>query len=301
MLMFIYYIFSLIFVQGCITHLGSVKEEDHNPAEFAQIMKYFGSVQESILALIQATTGGNDWHVIYDAVSITGPTNSMLFLFFMGFFHIAVLNVLTGIFVENAMKLAQPDPFTAALQQRQNEMLEAEELKEVCRGLQGTESGTISLEDFQREIHHGKLRTHLRVLGLDIKDTHKFFSILSFASGQEKVDIDMFVNGCMKLKGYATAIDLQSLLCETRQTTKDIQRLLDKACAGLSTTNVGWGSEMRIEEDGSEESGSQMRILQTLNQDEDEMADRVGEMAPGRSSPSKEVGMKVVRSSALSL
>lgn len=227
MLLFIFYIFSLIFVQGCITFLlnSEQSESPMHASEYSLLMKYFGSVEECIMTLIQATTGGNDWSVFYDALSPSGTSNCALFIFFIGFFQIALLNVLTGIFVENAMKLAQPDPYTVALEQRKMELLEAAELRHVCRDLENPHSGKISPEDFEKGFHSGKLRAHLRVLGLDIKDTQKFFSVLSATSGENEIDIETFVNGCMKLKGQATAIDLQSLWCETREALMEIQKL----------------------------------------------------------------------------
>merc|ERR1740138_1608490 len=48
MLLFIYYIFSLIFVQGCITYLVN-SEQSESPmhaSEYSLLMKYFGSVEE---------------------------------------------------------------------------------------------------------------------------------------------------------------------------------------------------------------------------------------------------------------
>lgn len=256
MLLFIFYIFSLIFVQGCITFLlnSEQSESPMHASEYSLLMKYFGSVEECIMTLIQATTGGNDWSVFYDALSPSGTSNCALFIFFIGFFQIALLNVLTGIFVENAMKLAQPDPYTVALEQRKMELLEAAELRHVCRDLENPHSGKISPEDFEKGFHSGKLRAHLRVLGLDIKDTQKFFSVLSATSGENEIDIETFVNGCMKLKGQATAIDLQSLWCETREALMEIQKLAatrtmrrhDTASLSLPGTLSQAGSSSRL-------------------------------------------------------
>jgi hypothetical protein len=177
-----------------------------------------------MISLVKATTGGADWEVFYDSVGITGQQNSALFIFFIAFYQISLLNVLTGIFVENAMKLAQPDPYTAALEHRKQERQEADQLRSVCKHLDKSGNGHVSFEEFEEAIHRGKLRAHLRVLGLDIKDSRKFFELIKCASGNEvvaigksEVDMESFVMGCMKLKGTATSLDLQSLLAETHR------------------------------------------------------------------------------------
>jgi hypothetical protein len=232
MLSFIFYIFSLIFVQGFITYLLEEKD-DMDPAALARVMKYFGSVEASILTLIQATTGGNDWGMFYDTVSMSGTINSALFIFFIGFFHVALLNVLTGVFVEHAMELAKPDPYALALEQRKRELEEAEELRQACHSLHTVRKSTrngmgtyITSDDFEREILHGPLRAHLRVLGLDIKDARSFYGILAAANGGKDVEIDTFVSECMKLKGFATAIDMQNMMCEHRESIKDVRKLV---------------------------------------------------------------------------
>lgn len=264
MLLFIFYIFSLIFVQGTITYLLDNPEVISSDSH-TNISKHFGSVQEAIMSLVKATTGGNDWDVFYETLVLTGTMNAALFIFFIGFFQIALLNVLTGIFVENAMKLAQPDPYTQALNDRKRDLQEAEELKEVCASsLDKNKSGKVSPEDFEKEIHHGRLRAHLRVLGLDIKEPRKFYSILRSASGSDHVDIDSFVAGCMKLKGFATAIDLQSLMCETREVgkaqkefQKNFNRRIAKIAYSDSTSDGRSPGGSRVDADPNRSNNSQ--------------------------------------------
>merc|ERR1711997_822098 len=50
------------------------------------------------------------------------------------------------------------------------------------------------------------------MLGLDVRDAESFFSLLASNNDGRDVDIDNFVNGCMRLKGPATSIDIQALL-----------------------------------------------------------------------------------------
>jgi hypothetical protein len=237
MLTFIFYIFSLIFVQGTIGFMLEHKEDLGNP-DYADLQRYFGSVQEGMLSLLKATTGGMDWEVFYDSMLLSGTSNALCFILFIAFFQISLLNVLTGIFVENAMKLAQPDPYTRALEQRKAEILEADELRHACKRLDKGHSGYISAEEFESEIQHGKLRAHLRVLGLDMRDPRKFFCALQYASGQTDVDIDAFVTGCLKLKGPASSIDLQSLIADTHlvdENQRDLKRFLEGKLDKIAT------------------------------------------------------------------
>merc|ERR1711924_47215 len=48
--------------------------------------------------------------------------------------------------------------------------------------------------------------------GLDIKDAEMFFKMLKDAEHEgEAVEIDAFIDGCMKMKGGAKSLDIQAL------------------------------------------------------------------------------------------
>merc|ERR1719382_1867531 len=89
----------------------------------------FGSVQVAMLTLFKTSMGGQDWEVFYDVAEQTGIFEAITFIIFVAFIQIALMNILTGIFVENAMKLAQPDRDTLAFQFRKQRMQDAQDLK----------------------------------------------------------------------------------------------------------------------------------------------------------------------------
>eukprot|EP00913_Durusdinium_trenchii_P025920 g24323.t1 len=59
--------------------------------------------------LYMATTGGFDWKEALDLVAKIGEGGILAFLFYIAFFNFAVFNVLTGMFVDHAMKWSQSD------------------------------------------------------------------------------------------------------------------------------------------------------------------------------------------------
>jgi len=61
-----------------------------------------------------------------------------------------------------------------------------------------------------------RIRTYFELKGLAIKDAELFFQMLGSVSQTEEVDIDAFIAGCMKMKGFALSVDLLSLGFETK-------------------------------------------------------------------------------------
>jgi len=222
MLFLILCIFGMIFVQAA----GTVLEKDEG-ADAELLMKNFGSVETAIFTLYCAAFAADDWIVYYEAAELLGAFYPGLFLLYMAFIQISLLNVLTGIFVENAMKLAQPDRDRKSLERRQEEILIQRELCRLSVEMDTDATGTISKGEFTDFLQRGKLRAQLSVLGLDIQDAEIFFEVLSHASDGGEVLIEDFVRGCMRLKGLATSIDMQTLLVGFKMLQKSNMKLQD--------------------------------------------------------------------------
>merc|ERR1712232_1201759 len=59
-------------------------------------------------------------------------------------------------------------------------------------------------------------------LEIDATDVAQFFSILS-AGGNRSVDVETFVIGCIKLKGYAKSMDLMDLTIQQKNHFRDMK------------------------------------------------------------------------------
>merc|ERR1711862_399392 len=91
----------------------------------------------------------------------------------------------------------------------------------------GDHKGTISWEEFNTVLTDPALKAHFDVRGIDIKDAHGFFDMLTTLDGEgnTEVEIETFVAGCLRMKGMATSVDLQTLRYEVKLTM-----LLVKVC-----------------------------------------------------------------------
>ena len=60
------------------------------------------------MILLQSTTNGRDWGEPFDALHPTGPLLPALFIAFILVFTVSIWNIVTSVFVEKALKLAEP-------------------------------------------------------------------------------------------------------------------------------------------------------------------------------------------------
>lgn len=158
------------------------------------------------------------------------------------FFNFAVLNILTGIFMEKALHNTKPDRDSQALEQRRLEGEEAKELTRIFSELSG-ESGLMTRDDFTYHMKDLDVRANLINLGLEVRDADMFFEILTAISGKDTVQISDFVYYCSRMKGGATSIDLQSLAFEVKLIHKELSALLtvfpEAAAAARNSTSTG--------------------------------------------------------------
>lgn len=229
MLATIFYIFGLVFVQGAAQHLSEVGADMDSDAR-SRLEGTVGSVQAAMLTLYMSTTGGDDWTTFYATIQQTGALYGSIFLFFIAFGQIALLNILTGIFVESAMKLAQPDRDTLAFEHSKHELAEADELRHLCEELQSDMPGTMKAVEVARHMRsrESKLRAYLSMLGLRVNDSAHISALLAVSSPAvcnaggkpsgpaEDIEVNAFVEVCMRLKGFASGVDVQCLALETK-------------------------------------------------------------------------------------
>jgi len=207
MIAIIVFMFSLVFVQQTAAYLADLPVEDREAGHVGA----FGTVERSMLNLYAAATGGQDWLVFYEALEPTGDFSCMVFLFFVAFIQIAVVNILTGIFVEKAQKRATPDTQTQARDHRRRLVKQAGELRQLCEAMDEDHDNTISKKEFFNT-KSKKLKDYLKLMGLHYHDISELFQLLS-ADGDNKVSIDDFVRACMRLNTGAS-VDIQKLLCD---------------------------------------------------------------------------------------
>eukprot|EP00929_Paragymnodinium_shiwhaense_P049364 TRINITY_DN24902_c0_g1_i1.p1 TRINITY_DN24902_c0_g1~~TRINITY_DN24902_c0_g1_i1.p1 ORF type:complete len:802 (+),score=91.93 TRINITY_DN24902_c0_g1_i1:175-2580(+) len=210
-------LFSMFLVQAMTMHVlenGDAMDE----TTLAGIEELFGSVATAAITLFQCVTGGKNWDHPFEIVRATGTLNASVFVFFVFFTVIAVWNIVTSIFIERTRDIAQPDLDDLMLAKRRRDLEDGKKLLTLCQMIDSNNDNTISLEELQSFMDNEEFRQYFTVRGIDIKDADLFFSMLMAASEEqgEAVGLETFIGGCLRLKGFASAIDVQTLAFESK-------------------------------------------------------------------------------------
>ncbi|CAK0863696.1 unnamed protein product, partial [Prorocentrum cordatum] len=237
MLFSVYGVFSLLFMQIITSHIDAIGET----LDDTTFGEHFGSVGGSITTLFMATTGGEDWAIAYTTIKETGAIGSFLFLAFVVFVNLNLLNIILGIFVDSAMKVLSPDPVKLAHEYISRDQKYAMELVDLCQNLDPEGLGRLThltQEQFELGLSQKRIPHLLAMLDLKKHNIRRIFSAMAAHDGQ--VEITQFVEICMLLKGASTTFDLHQLRvnCDIRHSeirrklSKIIQMLLDITATG---------------------------------------------------------------------
>lgn len=223
---FFTFLFAVFFVQGIALHIGS--QGDLDAAVEAEFYRWFGSVQEGMISLLMITTGGADWKEVYVVVRETGWVAAASLVLYILLFTIAVWNVVTSTFVDHALKLAKPSDEAIVSEARRQAQEDARELRATFRKMDLDCNGELDAAEFAACMSRPEFDRFLQARGLDIKETKVFFKMV--AHNKTSVNINHIVNSCMRVRGYATSIDLHTMRYELRRMQAAMLRQVCSLC-----------------------------------------------------------------------
>jgi hypothetical protein len=207
------YITSVAFTQGVLSH------KDVDTEEFAELRKYYGTLPDSIRTLFMAISGGVNWREVSMPLEEIDPMYHAIFIAYVAFVQVAVLNVVTGVFCENAIRSAANDEEAQLSEHSQHTKVYMHRLTRLFKDCETMSSGNITLRDFETKLGDPKAVAWFKMMDLEVHNALILFRLLDEdCSGL--VSIEEFVNGCLELRGTAKSIDVARVLKTTWQIQK---------------------------------------------------------------------------------
>jgi len=205
LLLLIIYSFSIFFAHGYHLHkkMKAEQYEDVNP----DLVLYWGSLLDAMFTLYKTVAGGLSWHDASYALRDMGVFWVVVFTVYTVFVNIAVMNVITGIFCESAIESAQADQENVVQQQIQQRERYVKSLTDLFNNIDLDGSGTVSKEEFIGHLDDEEAKAVFEFMGIQVNDAREVISIID-QTDSGNIDLDEFVIGCLRLRGYARAIDV---------------------------------------------------------------------------------------------
>lgn len=214
---------------------ANVQEQiEKSSIELQKVYLYFGNLSRGIYTLFQVSLGGISWYEVTDAVSYVDTTSFLLLFAYIIFTLLALMNVFTGVFVDNAVQNSK--------KQRKSQIEEAIDKKRtildqiveffVATDVNG--DGTISSDEIQFLLHDPVMSAYFDMIGFRPGDARLLAELLDHDNSGD-ISLDEFITGCERMRGEAKGIDVHVLMMECYQLHEKLDRLHDVQSAATSS------------------------------------------------------------------
>jgi len=186
-----------------------------------ELEEYFGSVSVSVMSLFQTVTGGLEWRdMVLPLMRHVSPAMGIVFGLYIVFTSMALMNIVTGVFVETALQRGRED----------KDVYMINHLKEVFGLLDINRVGTISWSELEAHLDDAKLRAFFKDIDIDISEARGLFHLLD-RDRSGTIDADEFLGGCLRLRGPAKSLDMQLVIRELADQRIALEGLLSRPVA----------------------------------------------------------------------
>jgi len=199
LLLILMYTLGVLFTQVVLSYrLGHFSTPSKEGAE--AVTKWWGTLPRSVLSLYEAIMGGVDWDdVIMPLADYISPVCAVFFALYIAFALLAMMNVITGVFVDSALKNAELEKETDFLR--------------VCSNIfccLADSDGNISYQEYEEQLDEPELNEYVKYFGIEPEDAKLLFRLLDKEDCGELPLQELF-EGLLRLRSNARFIDVQRL------------------------------------------------------------------------------------------
>jgi len=243
-------------------HLAGHGDCDANPAASdchlkRLLLQYWGSVIRTVYTLFQAMCGGVDWGMVAEPLVEITPVLGLLFCMYIAVSVFCVMNIVTGVFVENAKMMTAQDETNQIMQNMEKRRIWFNAVKELWQTLDEEGEGELDVHRFAESLSDVRTQIFFQKMGIDVttENVEGLFTLLDF-NGNGKVDIDELALGIQMLHGPAKGIDVARVSYSTMMVRKQLDELVDLCLIDIPRILGVQALPMEANAGGAEERGT---------------------------------------------
>merc|ERR1719506_3095907 len=217
------YIFAMCILEVASHTMG--KGEARDP----EMLKYFGSVMDTMSTLFQSISGGVNWEEAEKPLRRVNVALALVFVVYIAFAMFCVLNIITGVFVESAKQMTAADQDMVLMEQLESRDQWFEEVRQIFLAADADGSGQVNGEEFtQRLKEDTRLQAQFRKIGVQVEaySASGLFKLLDF-EGDGELDLDDFCLALQMVHGTARSIDVAKINHDCRALRRGLYDLSD--------------------------------------------------------------------------
>lgn len=230
LLIILFYSFGVVLTQLVVEHCRFLGMEAVSgkiaPMQYCPetLRKYWHNVPESMLTLFMAISQGLNWEDAMEPLREVSVLAVILVILYVVITVFAILNVVTGVFLNTAIESAGADKDVATIRQVHAKAQQVEALQQIFREIDRENDNEVNFEDVRNAMSSGELASFMESLGISTDDVRTLFMLLD-SEHKGLIDLDEFVSGCMQLHGPAKSMQMAKMSYENKLTRQALQSL----------------------------------------------------------------------------
>merc|ERR1712226_1693429 len=208
----------VLMVIGDYLHNHQDPDNIDKTVEIDLILDLFGDLEACFWTLFKAVLHGIDWGIAADALASLNWVLGYSFGVYVAFALLCVMNIITGLFIDNANKNAQKDADIVWMEQQESREKMNKEIEELFVLADVDKNGYVDFEEFEKSIGTWKMQAAFGRMGVPVgtETAAGLFTLLDF-DGRGSIKIDDFCTILPQLNGQARSIDIAKLKHDTKQ------------------------------------------------------------------------------------
>eukprot|EP00418_Pyrodinium_bahamense_P016806 CAMPEP_0179104608 /NCGR_PEP_ID=MMETSP0796-20121207/48534_1 /TAXON_ID=73915 /ORGANISM="Pyrodinium bahamense, Strain pbaha01" /LENGTH=325 /DNA_ID=CAMNT_0020802557 /DNA_START=168 /DNA_END=1145 /DNA_ORIENTATION=- len=171
-----------------------------------ELSEWYGNLFIAVYSIFLGLTGGVDWNdlvsPIREYVSFEAAWGLIAFMLFS---ILALMNVVAGTFVENAIEKAEEV-------KQHNKVQQA---RRMFKSLDVDSSGYIGFNELNDHLDDPAVQGYFRAIDVDLSEAKCLFDMLDM-NDNGTIDFEEFLSGCVRLQGSARSLDLLMVVRDMR-------------------------------------------------------------------------------------
>mmetsp|Transcript_572 Transcript_572/g.1944 ORF Transcript_572/g.1944 Transcript_572/m.1944 type:complete len:520 (+) Transcript_572:78-1637(+) len=188
------------------------------------LVAWFGTLDRSMFSLFQASYGGRSWAEFCEVLVALPSMYLVLFMVYVSFSLLAVVNVITGIFVDSALQCDSADKENIVSEEMQSRRRFEDQVRDMFEELDHSGEGQLSWDEFEAGLQDDRVVAFFDAMKLGVGEAAKLFSMIDI-DNSGSIDLDEFLSGCHRLRGESRAYDQAVMYWEIKRIGELVKRL----------------------------------------------------------------------------
>eukprot|EP00929_Paragymnodinium_shiwhaense_P071449 TRINITY_DN36319_c0_g1_i1.p1 TRINITY_DN36319_c0_g1~~TRINITY_DN36319_c0_g1_i1.p1 ORF type:complete len:692 (+),score=191.61 TRINITY_DN36319_c0_g1_i1:98-2173(+) len=244
---FLIYVVAIVFLQALGDHVKSHGSDSVN----SLLLENFASLPIAVVTLWGSITGGVQWSDLIAPLAQISPALALVFMLYVLFCLLAMMNAITGTFVETAMKAAKAE----------EEMFVGRSVLEHFQKMRAIEQGKkeheidedelrVSWKELQEQLDTEELKNLFNALDVESSQVRGIFQ-LTDVNGEGFLRGSDLLHGWVRLQGSAKALDLALHMRKFEVHSEDVMRSLALLKAQLRNMSTAMKNRSSVESSAS--------------------------------------------------